>query len=130
MKCEGGKKLALVCTAPLSPFLVQDYNCDSSSNSYNYTEIPLSSLQRQHQKLSSTLSFIGQKLLIATAGNAMASAVLQRKIQRIVLSMIQREEGIEDPAIIARYTADLLQIATQSVADEDHPAMLAVCVKC
>lgn len=125
MKCEGGKKLALVCTSPLSPFLVPDYNCDDSHMN-NSTDIPLP-LQHQHQS-PSTLSLIGQNVLIATAGNAMASVVLQRKIQRIVLSMIEREESIEDPAIIARYTADLLQIATQSVADEDHPAMLAVCV--
>lgn len=123
MKCEGGKKLVLVCTSPLSPYLVQDYNGENSSNN---TETPLLLQQQQKQ---STLSIIGQKILIATAGNAMASAVLRRKIQQIVLSMIQREESIDDPAIIARYTADLLQIATQSVADEDHPAMLAVCVK-
>lgn len=126
MKCEGGKKLALVGTSPLSPFLVQDYNWDDSHVNNNTIDIPLL-LQHQHQ-IPSTLSLIGQKVLIATAGNAMASVVLQRKIQRIVLSMIEREESIEDPAIIARYTADLLQIATQSVADEDHPAMLAVCV--
>jgi hypothetical protein len=126
MKCEGGKKLALVGTSPLSPFLVQDYNWDDSHVNNNTIDIPLL-LQHQHQS-PSTLSLIGQKVLIATAGNAMASVVLQRKIQRIVLSMIEREESIEDPAIIARYTADLLQIATQSVADEDHPAMLAVCV--
>lgn len=126
MKCEGGKKLALVGTSPLSPFLVQDYNWDDSHVNNNTIDIPL--LLQHHHQIPSTLSLIGQKVLIATAGNAMASVVLQRKIQRIVLSMIEREESIEDPAIIARYTADLLQIATQSVADEDHPAMLAVCV--
>ena len=122
MKCEGGNKLVLVCTSPLSPYLMQDYYSNNDDTN-NETEKPLMDPQQQQQL---PLSKIGEKILLATAGNAMASIVLQRKIQRIALSMIQREERIDDPAILARHTADILQIATQSVADEDHPAMLAV----
>ena len=119
MKCEGGNKLALVCTSPLSPYLMQDF--------YSKNDDTIKNNETEKQLMYPQLSKVGEKILLATAGNAMASIVLQRKIQRIALSMIQREEKIDDPAILARHTADILQIATQSVADEDHPAMLAVC---
>jgi hypothetical protein len=78
---------------------------------------------------SPCLSMMGPSFVIVNGGNAMESHVLQTKIQDVVLSLIQQEQcslQTIPTALVARHVADIVQVPTQSVVDEDHPRMLAV----
>jgi len=74
------------------------------------------------------LSMIGPSFLIGTGGNAAEAIALHIKIQQVVLSLIQQEACTVHTiptSLVARHVADMVQIPTQSVVDEDHPKMLA-----
>ena len=158
IKCEGGEKLVLVCSSPVSPYCIHDLldndehehedntrqeeetsTTTSTTTTSTFYNKPLLLLTRHNKTTTTikskphhpTISTIGTSLILATAGNAMEATVLHRKLQQIVLSMIRHEQCSSsshdiDPAIVARKIADVIQLTTQTVADEDHPRMLAV----
>jgi len=140
--CNGGKSVAVVSTTPISPHCSFDYQFMSDSNTTmhnttlgNYSAPLLLELMDDATPdplNPPLLSMIGPSFLIGTGGNAAEAIALHIKIQQVVLSLIQQEACTVHTiptSLVARHVADMVQIPTQSVVDEDHPKMLAVSIK-